>query len=129
MQIPTLPQDITILLPLLVTLVSGILSHQRLPTWANALIAGSVVVLASLGAVLLGQGFSRDLVADFLLIAAYVAALMASPLLAPLHEWLTLNTPSPIAALVPKRDPAPLFAPVVPRASRPMTPKPPDLGG
>ncbi|MBA2285850.1 MAG: hypothetical protein H0W02_10225 [Ktedonobacteraceae bacterium] len=128
---PTLPQTLTIVLPFIVTLVSGVLSQQRLPAWANALIAGTCVVLASLGAVLLGQGFSRDLVADFLLIAGYVAALMASPLLAPLHEWLTLNTPSPIAAMVPKAAPTPMFVPPIQRASRSATPKPPaaDLGG
>lgn len=95
----TLPTTLTILLPLIVTILTGLLSHDSLPEWSNALIAAVVVLGLSVVGALLDQSLTPNLVTDFIVIAGYSAALMASPVLKPLYQWLSVNTPSPLTAL------------------------------
>lgn len=92
---PVLPQPLVIIVPLITTLITSWLSHSALPSWANSLIAFVVIiVVAALWALFSGQ-LAGDLVADFVLIAAYAAALQAGPL-AGLQQWLMLRLPSPL---------------------------------
>lgn len=113
-----LPTILTLILPLLVTALTGLLSHDQAPSWANSLIAALVVLGLSIAAALLDQGLTPNLVADFVVIAGYSAALMASPILKPLYQWLSINTPSPLAALVPA---APIITRGTTRAPQPFT--------
>ena len=53
MQQPTIPQTIAALLPLLATMLSSWLSTDRLPRWANALIAFAALIVTAISCVVL----------------------------------------------------------------------------
>lgn len=93
-----IPQVLVLVLPLIVTALSAWLSHNGLPAWINALISGVVTLLCAIGWSLIDRSLASDLVADIVLIASYCAALMAGPL-KPLHQWLMVTLPSPLAGL------------------------------
>ena len=95
----TLPAPLTLILPLIVTAIAGLLSHDRAPSWLNAIIAFIILAASAVAWSLLDQKLTGNLVTDIALIAAYCAALMASPVLAPLYQWLKLNTPSPLSGI------------------------------
>ena len=97
--LPTIPQAAVIMLPLLVTLCTGLTGHQQLPAWANSVIAAIFIALGAVLSIALGAGFSGNVAADFMLFAGYSAALIASPIFKPLLDKLLASTPSPLARL------------------------------
>jgi hypothetical protein len=98
-----IPQYLVILLPLIVSAASGWFTEVKLPSWANAIITGIIVLVSALAWALLGQKLSGDLVANFVVVASYCAALVAGPL-RPLEQYLQIKLPSPLKALAAKAD-------------------------
>lgn len=96
-----LPQQLVLILPLVVTPLAGWLGDDGLPTWVNELFA--IIVLAASVAtwIALGGKFSNDLTVNIMLIAGYTGALVAGPL-APLRQWFIVKIPSPFAAVTKK---------------------------
>lgn len=97
--IPTLPQAVVVALPLLITVITGLLGHEQLPAWVNAVIAGIFIVLGAVLSIALGQGFTGNFALDFMLFAGYSAALVSSPMFKPLLDKLLISTPSPLTAI------------------------------
>lgn len=97
--IPILPQPLVVIVPLISVAITGWLAHSALPSWANSIIALVVVVaVAGLWALFSNQ-LVGGLVADFVIIAAYSAALEAGPL-SGLQQWLMVRLPSPLDAIL-----------------------------
>jgi hypothetical protein len=84
--------------PAIAMFLSGWLRDSRLPKWFDTTIAFLVVVLTAWVWALLAGKLAGDLPADTVIIAGYVAALIAGPM-APLHAWLNVKLPSPFSAL------------------------------
>jgi hypothetical protein len=105
-----LPQQLALILPLIVTALAGWLGHDGLPEWANEVITLLVLAASVAAWVALGGKLSNDIVADIALVAGYSAALVAGPL-APLRQWLFVAIPSPLAGLAKKSATAMLARP------------------
>ena len=128
---PTPPQAIAALLPLLATMVSSWLSQDRLPRFANALIALVALVMTALVCAVLAGNFTGNQQASLLAILGYVAILMHGDLHV-LYQFL-VAAPGPLAAAL--APPPPLAAPPAPTAktppqpiSFPSSPQPPQGG-
>jgi hypothetical protein len=119
----TIPDAITVISPVIVATLAGWLGQVKWPAWANALVAGVLIVAMALICVLItGATLTSNYVEDFLIIAAYIGALTYGPF-SPLHglqKYLlvsgVLNPPASPAATPP----AP--APVLPTAPLPFSP-------
>ncbi|GCE14211.1 hypothetical protein [Tengunoibacter tsumagoiensis] len=98
--IPTLPDSVLLLLPLLVTVIAGWLSQDTLAPWINALISAVVMIACAALAAMFTDRLVGDLSIDFMLIVAYCYALIKCGVLAPLYRFL-LARPSPIAPILP----------------------------
>ena len=117
--------------------VSGYLSEDQLPTWANSLIAiVTVFVAAIVYAVITGQ-FTGNFMVTFAAVSGIIGWLMVGPL-APVHTWMTKSWTGPFAALaealseVPVEEPpstpgAPTSAVAPRRMPRLPLPTTPDL--
>lgn len=111
-----LPQQLALILPLVVTAIAGWLGDDGLPAWVNELFA-LIVLAASVAAwVALGGKFSNDIVSDIMIIAAYTGALVAGPL-TPLRKWFIVTIPSPFAGLAKQ----PAVVPVKAAAPQPLS--------
>ncbi len=93
----TIPQQVAALLPLFATLISGFFSHDRLPRWANALIALIALVATAVVCLWLAGNFTGNAQASVLAVLGYVAILMNGDLRA-IYTFL-VTVPSPLAAL------------------------------
>jgi hypothetical protein len=93
-----IPDVIVMIAPLIVAVLSGWIGQAHFPAWANAAIAGAVILVISVLAVFVGgASFTNNLVEDFLLVAAYITAVMYGPL-RPLHTFLILGPESQLPA-------------------------------
>ena len=114
--IPTLPQSLIVILPLIVTAIAGFLGKDTLPAWLNAIIVAIVIAGLSVAAVIMsGAALSPNPLTDFMIFAGYCTALIASPILKPLLEKLFATTPSPFSFLAKASPPPPPV--LTPRAS------------
>jgi len=103
---PTTPQAIAALLPLIATMLSSWLSQDRLPRFANALIALVALVMTALVCAVLAGNFTGNQQASLLAVLGYVAILMSGDLRV-LYQFL-VATPGPLAAaLAPPQPLAP----------------------
>jgi len=80
MPTPTIPQSIAILLPFAASSIASWLSHDRLPGWANALIALFALVGTAVGAWLLAGNFTGNVATSVSAILLYVGVLMQGQL-------------------------------------------------
>ena len=80
MPTPTVPQSIAILLPFSASSIASWLSHDRLPGWANALIAFVALVGTAVGAWLLAGNFTGNVATSVSAILLYVGVLMQGQL-------------------------------------------------
>jgi hypothetical protein len=95
-----------VLLPGIVALVAGLLRQDRLPQGVNEAIAFVVVLLLAGVQALLGGKLGGSALSDFAIIASYAAALVHTPPLAKLQEYLQSNffsfgSPAPAQPAVP----------------------------
>lgn len=110
----TLPPLLALALPALTTPLTGWLSHNGFAPWANTAIALVAIIAATIAWAAFGQSLTGNVVADAMLLAAYMAALMAGPL-RPLYAYTTLAWPSPLCSLLllvrPAKRPLPSLIP------------------
>lgn len=110
---PALPPDIAFIVSLLVSALSNYLRSDKLPRWANALIAILSIVVIALAMVWLTTGFTANLRQDVLLIIGMIVALFSG-----LKE---------VSALLDILQAA--NSPLAPASSQPPTPIVPSKGG
>lgn len=93
-----IPDVVVGITPFIVTALSGWIGQAHWPDWANATVAGAVILVTSVLCVFVaGASFTSNLVEDFMLVAGYMTAAMYGPL-RPLHKYLILGPqPSPAA--------------------------------
>ncbi len=127
-------QQLTILLPVLGTLLPGIVKQLHGNNLVNGLLAGAVVVASAFGYVLLGGKITGNPSLDVPVIIAAIASLLAGPL-KPLDQYLTENwfnvvKPKPTLSgpRVVGNATSSAYSPIPPRASLGKT-NPPDYGG
>ena len=123
------PQAIAALLPLFATSLSGWLSQDRLPKWANALIALVALIGTAFTCVLLSGNFTGNAQASTLLVLGYVALLMSGDL-SMLRGFLVVSS-GPLSPFAPAPPPAPI-TPIAQRASlfqQQQNQPPPATGG
>ncbi len=113
-----LPQQLALILPLVVAPLAGWLGDDGLPVWVNELFALIALAATVAAWVFLGGKFSNDVTVNIMLIAGYTGALVAGPL-APLHKWFIVTVPSPFAALAPKQPAAVAAKPTPPPLTLP----------
>jgi hypothetical protein len=99
-----IPDAVVGVTPFIVTALSGWIGQAHWPDWANACVAGGVILAVSLICVFVaGASFTSNLVEDFLIVAGYMTAVMYGPL-RPLHKYLIVGpqpAPTPVVAPVP----------------------------
>jgi len=83
----TLSKALELALPVLATLLSGLLSQDKFPEWLNALLAATCIALAALATVFLRGQLTGNVVTDVGIITAVAMSLQAT-VLAPLHRFL-----------------------------------------
>jgi hypothetical protein len=88
----TYQQIIELILPLLAGLVTTLLQQDRLPDWANAIIALVGVGAAAVGTAFLGGQLTGDVRADILIVVSAAVALQTVPWATPLFDWLRTHT-------------------------------------
>jgi hypothetical protein len=124
----TIPQGVAALLPLISTMLSGWLAQDRLPRWANALIALVALVGTAILCLVLAGNFTGNAQASVLAVLGYVALLMAGDLHT-LYQFL-VAVPSPLAAaLVEGTPPDPQATQPRRIVSPPRPVKPPPASG
>ena len=134
MNISSLLALLPIALPLLVTLLAGLLRQDRLPDWANEAISLALILVASVLNAVFDHRLVSNPILDFIVLCGYMAALIQSPLLQPLQQYLQSNILVFLKAaseLPPPPDPA-VTQPrlkVVPPASQAQPPKQVSRGG
>ncbi len=127
-------QQLTILLPVLGTILPGLLKQLHGNNLVNGLLAGLVVVGASVGYVALGGHLTGNPSIDVPVMIAAIGSLLAGPL-KPLDQYLTENwfnvvkpKPQLSGPRVVGNATSSAYSPVPPRASLGKT-NPPDYGG
>lgn len=96
---PELPQQLTLLLPALTTVLSAWLSHIRLSVWLNCVIVLIVTLFTAFVWALITPPITHDFWANVWLITGYCIALGYGPLW-PLYMGLIQKLPSPFSAFV-----------------------------
>jgi hypothetical protein len=127
MPTPTVPQSVAILLPFAASSIASWLSHDRLPGWANALIALFALVGTAIGAWLLAGNFTGNVVTSVSAVLLYVGVLMQGQLQV-LQQFLTASG-SPLVRGIAQTVPASASAMVAPSTKVLPGENAPDLGG
>jgi hypothetical protein len=91
-----IPPALALLLPFIVTPLVGWLRSDQLASWLNTIIVLVVVFAAAACWALFVHSLTGNVTDDIVLLAGYIAALMAGPL-KPLYDFATLKLPSPLA--------------------------------
>ena len=97
--IPQLQAALAIIIPLIGTLLPGILSQDRLPEWANAIISGLTVIAISVVSGMLASRFTGNVYADSAVFVAILSSMMAGPLkgLTPFLQSKVFSFGKPVA--------------------------------
>lgn len=125
----TLPPQLLVALPVIITMIAGWLGSAKLPVWLNDLIVVLIFFAAVAASAIYGGQLSGDLTLNFGILAAYSAAVMSLPSMRSLLTTFQLKLPSPLSLLAaskPKDTPAGGGGPIVSggMASRAVGPSP-----
>lgn len=127
MPTPTVPQSVAILLPFAASSIASWLSHDKLPGWANALIALVALVGTAVGAWLLAGNFTGNVATSVSAVLLYVGVLMQGQLQV-LQRFLTASG-SPLMQGSVRVVPASAPAMIAPPTKVSPGENAPDLGG
>lgn len=125
-----IPPLFALVLPGLVAPLAGWIVQQKMPEWLRAAIVLLVIFVVSALWAIYVHSFSANVYDDFVLLAAYCAALIAGPL-QPLYKLAEVHLPSPLGLFQPKATKIvdlskPL--PPTPASTQPMEPIPAQPG-
>ena len=94
-----LPTSTLIIPPFLIAALAGWLNSNGWPKWTNAIISFIVIVFVAWIWSLFSGKLVSDFWANFIIVAGVCAAFVAGPL-APLQQWFTQRTASPLKFVV-----------------------------